>query len=538
MASSDMHEFMPINDGKTALMTVYQQRQFDMSPWNIKTGVGWLMESIFQEVDVETSKVQFEWRALDHVDPSLSYTWPAHTDTSGTGLNIHEPWDYFHINSIDKNKDGDYLVSSRHTCAIYKISGKDGSLIWTLHGAKPSFKNKNFSFSQQHDARWLHENSTHTTLSLYNNGFNGFNRTHTYSSGMIILIDHAEKTATQIHDYGPPGQDMVSSSQGNLQILPNKNAFMGWGNNAYVSEHSEKGDLLLWAYFSKNDRVMNYRAQKFQWEGNPTDSPALWAYSRAAEPFTPTSFYVSWNGATRVHTWRFYGAMNKTGPYEFLDEVEKTGFETKYTNDSFHTWTRVEAVDRNGVVLGKSQRKYTFVPSPELREFCADETCLDPNGYGLPGNNDEKPSIPPVGVNTVPWIDPDNPSIWSQPSDVPRPSNHSHFGGWSMGGKCFVSTSLKRAHMFAGLFALGVIILVLIPFLVGIYYAFRYYKRRPQLDSLQDQESSGPLNGMAEGKSPPTELPWWDWRRWTGDQEEHLYFPLTERSPRERERLE
>lgn len=35
MASSDMHEFMPINDGKTALMTVYQQRQFDMTPWNI-----------------------------------------------------------------------------------------------------------------------------------------------------------------------------------------------------------------------------------------------------------------------------------------------------------------------------------------------------------------------------------------------------------------------------------------------------------------------------------------------------------------------
>lgn len=423
MASSDMHEFMPINDGKSALMTVYQQRQFDMTPWNIKTGVGWLMESIFQEVDVETSKVMFEWRSLDHVDPSMSYTWPSHTDTSGTGLNVHEPWDYFHINSIDKNKDGDYLISSRHTCAIYKVSGRDGSIIWRLHGANPTFRNINFSFSQQHDARWLFENATHTVLSLYNNGYNGFNRTHTYSAGMIILIDHVENTAQQIRDYKPRVSDMVSSSQGNLQRLPNKNVFIGWGNNAYVSEHDEEGNLLLWANFA-HDAVMNYRAMKFEWEGNPTDSPALWTYSRAADPFSPTSFYVSWNGATRVKSWRFFGAHNVTGPWQYLDTVNKTGFETEYTNNSFYMWTRAEALDGKGAVLGKSEMKYTFVPSPELREFCQDETCLDAPGYGFPGEDAAQPFIPPAGVNTVPWVDPDHDgAIWSYPSGFPFSSN-------------------------------------------------------------------------------------------------------------------
>ncbi|KAJ5147072.1 hypothetical protein N7526_000424 [Penicillium atrosanguineum] len=514
MASSDMHEFLPIGNGKTALMTVYQQRQFDMTPWNIKTGVGWLMESVFQEIDTETSKVIFEWRSLDHVDPSTSYTWPAHTDTSGTGLNVHEPWDYFHINSIDKNDDGDYLISSRHTCAIYKISGRDGSVIWRLHGSNPTFRNINFSFSQQHDARWLYENATHTVLSLYNNGYNGYNQTHSYSAGMIILIDHVDNTALQIRDYKPRINDLISSSQGNLQRLPNKNAFIGWGNNPFVSEHDEEGNLLLWASFAQ-DTVMNYRAQKFEWDGNPTDSPALWVYSRTSEPYSPTSFYVSWNGATRVQSWRFYGAHNMTGPYVFLDQVNKTGFETEYPHTSFYLWTRAEAVDSKGAVLGKPEIKYTFVPSPELREFCQDETCLDAPGYGFPGEDAAKPFIPPVGVNTVPWVDPDHDgAIWSYPSGFPHTTEP-------------LAAHYRWRHGRAT-------IAVVLPLLAGAYFAWRFYQpRRP--DRLgEDDESSEPLNGMAERKPSQrsSDRPWWYWRRWAGSSDTK-YFALADRSPQE-----
>ncbi|KAJ5096839.1 hypothetical protein N7456_007560 [Penicillium angulare] len=519
MASSDMHEFMPVDDGKSALMTVYQQRQFDMTPWNIKTGLGWLMESVFQEVDVETSKVLFEWRSLDHVDPSMSYTYPAHTDTSGTGLNVHEPWDYFHINSIDKNADGDYLISSRHTCAIYKISGKDGSVIWRLHGADPTFRNINFSFSQQHDARWLFENATHTVLSLYNNGYNGFNRTHPYSAGMIILIDHLENTALQIRDYRPQISDLVSSSQGNMQRLPNKNVFMGWGNNRYVSEHDEEGNLVLWASFAA-DPVMNYRAMKFEWEGNPTDSPALWTYSRTSDPFSPTSFYVSWNGATRVKTWRFFGSQNMTGPWTLLDETAKTGFETEYTNTTFYLWTRAEAIGPNGAVLGRSEIKYTFVPSPELREFCQDETCLDAPGYGFPGEEQAKPFIPPVGVSTVPWVDPDHEgAIWTYPSGFPHVSIPEYQENWNS----------KPSGFWAG------IVLLCLSFLGGGYYAYRY-RRNQRLDPLNDSESAESLNGMAERKSPPRHsggFPWWNWKRWIGGEEDY-YLPISDRGTHHR----
>ncbi|KAL4970572.1 ASST-domain-containing protein [Aspergillus stella-maris] len=506
MAASDMHEFKLINDGQTALMTVYQQRQFDMSIWNIKGGMGWLMESVFQEIDVESGKVLFEWRSLDHVDPSVSYTYPGHTDTSGTGLEPRSPWDYFHINSVDKNAEGNYLISSRHTCAIYKISGYTGDIIWKLHGANATFENENFSFSQQHDARWLKENTTHTVLSLYNNGFNGFNRTHDYSSGMIISIDHINKTATQLIDYPPQNHDMISSSQGNMQVLSNGNVFMGWGNNAYVSEHDREGNLLLWGYIDKGN-IMNYRAQKFQWEGTPNDIPALWTYAKNSNETTPTTFYVSWNGATRVKHWRFYGTNNSTGNYTFIHKVRKDGFETSYTASQFYRYTYAEAIDEQGKVLGRSRTEFTFTPSPVLEAYCEDTNCENTQAYGIPGEQGAQAAIPEVGLNTVPWVDPDHDGVhvnWGNTwPPVEEESDHD-------------SDTLETFYKEVGWAApISVVALSV----AGIYVVLWLYQKHQFSLSrrLRRRSPSGPFDGASsEPKAAFRVLsaPWWSFRRW------------------------
>lgn len=565
IASSDMHEFKPINDGKTALMTVYQQRQFDMSLWNVKTGMGWLMESIFQEVDVETNEVLFEWNSLDHVDPSASFTYPGATDTSGTGFEARSPWDYFHINSVDKNRDGDYLISSRHTCAIYKISGRDGSIIWQLHGANPTFQNLNFSFSQQHDARWLSENGTHTLLTLYNNGYNGFNQTHGYSSGMTILINHVNQTAEQLHDYAPPGQDMLSSSQGNMQTLSNGNVFIGWGNNAYISEHDANGELLLWGYLDK-ERIMNYRAQKFHWDGMPTDVPALWTYSPSTEAFAPTTFYASWNGATRVRSWRFYGATNRTGPYTLLKQTAKEGFETVYRDPHFYQWTYAEAVDLQGHALGQSSVKFTFTPSPQLQAYCPDEeVCHDATSYGVPGEEDASSSVPPAGINTVPWVDPEHPQahyggvgvISTGGETSPSPDGGSGSGSGTT-ASTIVQQTYRKLNDFpgsppfgcdvSGAFrargkltwslaclervgwagpALGVVIVA-----AGVFAALRIYRRRRSVYQYhsKERESTEALN-ETWSVSSMAERPWWHWRG--RGPESAQYLPVSQPGSRE-----
>src|SRR5262249_19795463 len=106
----DQHEFTVLGDGSSAMITSFQVRHADLSANGVTGGMGWIMDSWFQEIELGTNKLLFQWSALDHVDPSYSYVPPNSTESSGTGLDPLEPWDYFHINSIDKDGNGDYLV--------------------------------------------------------------------------------------------------------------------------------------------------------------------------------------------------------------------------------------------------------------------------------------------------------------------------------------------------------------------------------------------------------------------------------------------
>ena len=96
---------------------------------------------------------------------------------AGSGCNSSDAWDYFHINSVDKNAGRDYLISARDACANHKINGTDGEIIWVsphlrlqyhqiiklttsraqrLNGKESDLETKNGTkFRFQHHARWL-----------------------------------------------------------------------------------------------------------------------------------------------------------------------------------------------------------------------------------------------------------------------------------------------------------------------------------------------------------------------------------------------
>src|SRR6266516_3344401 len=74
-----------------------------------------------------------------------------------------------HLNSVDKNDEGDYLVSGRHTSSMMKISGANKSVIWRLGGKKSDFVLDGFNFTGQHDARFRGGNSSVQLISLFDN---------------------------------------------------------------------------------------------------------------------------------------------------------------------------------------------------------------------------------------------------------------------------------------------------------------------------------------------------------------------------------
>lgn len=83
-AALDQHEFLIIND--SALIDVYEPTRYDLSDYGVN-GQGWVLDCIFQEINLTSGELIFEWSALDHVALSESKVPPNSTLVAGTGFN-------------------------------------------------------------------------------------------------------------------------------------------------------------------------------------------------------------------------------------------------------------------------------------------------------------------------------------------------------------------------------------------------------------------------------------------------------------------
>lgn len=370
-------------------MTQYVRHVFDMCAFGSCDGLGYIQSGVFQEVDVETGEAVFTWDSLDHVRPEESLVLPRSTEISGDGESPEIPWDYFHINSVDKSDfDGGYLLSARHTCALYKISGTTGKVLWRLGGLRSDFEmGEGVTFAFQHDARWITDSKYESVISIFDNGGNGWSTPEPHSKGMVVRLDHRTKRATLVSTLDPPAVDgytHASKSQGNYQTrLSNGGSLLGWGNDPYITEYAEDGEIVFFGTLASG-WMMNYRVQKFDgWVGEPLSKPAIWAFSQFGTEEQESDghtmvIYVSWNGHTGVESWNFYGSDNRDGPWEVLaNGFEKEGFETIYKHERTWRYVYAEATGRpgrtHGRTYGKTLVQKTFVPNVLMRERYCDE---------------------------------------------------------------------------------------------------------------------------------------------------------------------
>jgi hypothetical protein len=264
------------------------------------------------------------------------------------------------MNSVDKDTDGDYLVSSRYTNAVYKVSGSDGSLIWQLGGRNSSFIQDGFDISHQHNARFVQENETTTIISLFNNRLNSTSASANYSSGMLIALYTAEvpKVAKLIGHWDAPDHSLTHQG-GSIQILPDSNVFINWVTQGSISEFAATGECLLEARFV-SEGLRSYRAYKFNFEAAPAEPPALTAFITGGKStWSTTIFYVSWNGATEVTHWNFYEVEPSSNKISLIGKTAKSGFETSYASVGIANYVFAEAIDVNGRSLGNSTIKAT-----------------------------------------------------------------------------------------------------------------------------------------------------------------------------------
>jgi EmrB/QacA subfamily drug resistance transporter len=303
---------------------------------------GALIDSAVQEYDLRTGRLLHSWSALDHIPLG---------DAQATLPTNGFPWDAFHVNAIDLLGDGTFVTSMRNTWAAYRVDIASGRIIWTLGGRHSSFRfGSGAQFQWQHDVQ-LYPGSPY--ISVFDDHCCQITGGGTYvsptapSRGLVLKLDPQARTATLAGQYFH-GADFDAQYMGSIQPLPGGNEFVGWGSAPYFSEYSPSGQVLLDAVFPGHD--LSYRARVEPWVGLPLYPPA----GAARRSGGKTTVYASWNGATRVASWKVLAATG-SGRMALVAWNGTWGFETAIAVPSGYDTFRVLALDSSRRVIGTSR---------------------------------------------------------------------------------------------------------------------------------------------------------------------------------------
>jgi hypothetical protein len=328
----DLHEFLITPKG-TAVLITYPVVRTDLRPVKGPRR-GLAVDSVIQEIDLDTGLVEFEWHSLGRIGLRETFSKPKPSR--------FEPLDYAHANSVDVDIDGDFLLSARNTWTIYKIDRESGSIRWRLGGKQSTFKLPAAArFAWQHDARRRSDGA----ITMFDN--EAFPPIRKFSRALALRLDHRAKTASVAGALTHP-RKLLTATQGNEQTLPNGGALVGWGSQRYLTEFAPAGNVVFNAFLSLG--FESYRAFRLPWIGRPLTRPKVAA---ADGPGAGTDVYTSWNGATEVASWEILAGAS-AGSLQSVGSAPRRGFETKITVPGVPRFVVARAKDANGRELSHS----------------------------------------------------------------------------------------------------------------------------------------------------------------------------------------
>jgi hypothetical protein len=331
--AADLHEFVLEPDG-VALITAWKPLYCNLAA-DGGASFSAVYDAVYQQIDVHTGLVMYEWDSLEHVPLSDSYE-PV------SGANTRWPYDWFHLNAISPQSNGDILISARATWAVYDLDPASGQIVWQAGGRRSSLTmGPGTTTAWQHDVQALGAD----TYSVFDNG--GAPSAQADSQGMVVRVDGAANTATLLATFSDP-TPIYAETQGDLQRLDDGDWWIGWGNVNESSELSPRGTLLYAAHTPVGSQ--SYRSLRFPWRGRPTTRPSI---ALARRSHRGLDVYASWNGATAVARWRVE-AGRTPGALHAVRSAARSGFETEMTAPAAR-FIAVVALDTRGRVLGSSR---------------------------------------------------------------------------------------------------------------------------------------------------------------------------------------
>jgi len=329
---ADLHDFQLAGDGvsyNTAFNPIRCNLSSAEGPVN-----GAIIDTAIQEIDMATGLVRWEWHSLDHVS----------TEESEVAPPEGKPWDWFHINSIDPQANGDVFISARNTWAGYEIEERSGKILWQLGGKKSSFKlGPGTTTAWQHDGR-IQPNGE---VTYFDDGSNP--PVHSQSRAIRVALDFKTHEASLTSSFTHPSP-LLAASQGNMQVLSNGNAVVGYGGIGAVSEYAPNGSLLFDAHLPLD--MPSYRAYRHPWHGEPLTPPSVAAnLNNTGEE---TIVHMSWNGASDVASWRVLAGGSESSLKPQVT-VPSSGFESEAILTRKYAYVQAQALSSSGQVLKTSK---------------------------------------------------------------------------------------------------------------------------------------------------------------------------------------
>ena len=342
-----LHDF--VISGGNAWVTAYKVlRNINLSAEG-GSPAGTLLDVAAQEYNLKTGQLIYNW---DAYNPGGTPNIPLSASEQPPPANPNQPWDAYHINSIQLAGNGTFLTSMRNTWAAYLVRKNTNQVLWTLGGKASSFTfGPDAAFEWQHDVELRRGN----VLTVFDDhcctilGGGTFAKPTGPSRGLTLQLDTTKHTATLIHQY-TRGKSFNAAFLGNTDLLPGGNVLVGWGSTPFFTEYSNSGQVLLDALWPGPD--LSYRAVfSGDWVGLPSYPPSGGARNKKGK----ATVYASWDGATKVVAWRVLAGSDAKHLSVVVKRARKSGFETAVRLTRTYSKYKVQALDAKGRVLGTSR---------------------------------------------------------------------------------------------------------------------------------------------------------------------------------------
>ncbi|KAH9890739.1 Arylsulfotransferase-domain-containing protein [Xylariomycetidae sp. FL2044] len=372
---SDNHEAHLTHDD-TVAMIISRAEDIDLTSIG-RPGVEPATNCHIQEVDPASNEVLFQFNMLDHFDPQNSFFPYDGPEPYQFGI----PYDIWHVNSLEKTPEGDFLVSSRHLHSIFLIDGKTREVKWVLGGKRNQFRDiteggGSAEFHWQHNARLLDGNR----LTFFDNhdAHNGYCHRDGCSRGLEVEIDVEAMTVKMVNEWYHP-QSLSTASRGGVQRLPSGNTLIAWGQNPMYTEHAPDGEVVMDIQRGQVlplDHgivpVIAYRSWKSDWVGMPQWPPAI----ALSKDELGTRIHVSWNGATEVTSYVLLlsnSLDNLNGRDAIAATSPRAGFETSFQLEDDVSFARIAALNSTDHIIGYTSAIDTIVGKYHQLEYPIDD---------------------------------------------------------------------------------------------------------------------------------------------------------------------